>query len=48
MDRDRTVAALEAAAACATLLRGTIDNTAIATTEMDGDYWGAIHWIASS
>jgi hypothetical protein len=48
MNRDRAIPAFEKAAAGATLLRGTIDNAAVATAEMDGYCSSAIHRTASS
>jgi hypothetical protein len=47
MNRDRAITAFETAGACVTLLRGAIDDAAIATTEMDAYGWSAVHWTVS-
>jgi hypothetical protein len=43
MNRDSAIPAFEMTAAFASLLRGTIDNTTVTTTEVDGYCWRAIH-----
>jgi hypothetical protein len=47
MNRDRAIPAFETAGAFAMLLRGAIDDTTIATTEMDAYCRSAVHWTVS-